>query len=433
MKTKSILKFLPLILVASMFGCSLNNSEQLDYSSLKSVLKFINTHNNYTIEQENKKLIIYEEDSYYYKDDVEEFGYIECNDGIYRLDKIEDSYAGSKLLKDKNDEAYKKLYSQTDLVYSFKDIDFDFENFDNQQDKYVLSTKKNIMNYLNIMGEDLSMIPLVVNITFTLVDENVKMELLNRDGSLTYSYIKDINKSENAIIDAYKEDGTYYVNSNDENRIIELFSGFNYKRVCLDVDNVTPIGYEWYNPRYFYGEWEDEYYQQHVGEIYEIGVIGFSKLQYQNYYLDGSYYFNYDEKKQEVSVITTQPINTNPDVTKVYNYPTYMSLFEKFHLFKVDENYENTIYTNDYNLMNEFCVNFQIAEVLNENNCSLESLEIAYEMNELDKECMVWFNLYYEYNNMIGAFSYPFTEFGNANIELVDNFILELEGGVKNE
>lgn len=203
--------------------------------------------------------------------------------------------------------------------------------------------------------------------------------------------------------------------------MIDLFSGFNYKRQCLDDDNETVVGHEWYNPNYFYGDWEDDYLKEHVGEVMEIGVIGLKNKPFNNQILNGSYYYYLNS--QGMSLVTSAPVNENPDVTLVYNYPTYLELFSNFQYFKEATDYENTIYTQNLYLMNDFCNNFQIAEILQTNHCSLASLEISYELKENNSECVVVFCLYYYYNNQLGAFMYPFVEFGNSNIAIVDSFL----------
>lgn len=432
MKKNLILKkFLLVILPLSIIGCankSTNNTSfesQVDLNTFEGILEYLSKEENYTLKTD-KGEIKYLNDAYFSKLGSEEVGYIKCSEGVYRLDKVDLSYVGSKLLQDAKGNKYLDIYDSNELVTSFSSFQFDFTKIDKVNSTYVISEKANVLKYLKMLNISVADYPLIKDITMKLEDQKFVIDLSYVEGKTTRVSVLDIGKTQIAEVTEYLKTNSYYVNTNDENKIIDLFSSFNYKRVCVDVDNVTPIGYEWYNKRYFYGEWEDEYYKEHLGEIYEIGVIGFDKVTYQNQLLDGSYYFNYDETN--VQVITTAPINTNSDVTEIYNYPTYMSLFDNFHLFQVDENYQNTIYTTNYELMNDFCVNFQLVETLNVNNCSISSLEIAYDFKDEDKESTVWFNLYYVYQGQLGAFSYPFTAFGDANIEIVEKFILEVEG-----
>ncbi len=422
-KNLMLKKILLVLLPITLIGCSNNNKENVDLSTLKGTLKYLSTHENYTLKTNNGE-IKYTEEAYFSSLGSEEVGYIKCNAGVYRLDKVDSVYAGSKLLTDSKGNKYLDIYDSTDLVTSFSN--FTFDSIEETASSYVISSKTNVLKYLDMLNINVADYPLIVDVTMKLEQKVLSIDMNYVDGKNNHAIVKDIGKTQIAEVNEYLKTNSYYVNTEAEDRMIKLFSSFNYKRVCVDVDNVTPIGYEWYNKRYFYGEWEDEYYKQHLGEIYEIGVIGFDNVTYQNQHLDGSYYFNYDDKS--VQVVTTAPINTNSDVTKVYNYPTYMSLFDNFHLFQVDEDYKDTIYTTNFELMNDFCVNFQLVETLNENNCSLSSLEIAYELKDEDKESTVWFNLYYVYKGQLGAFSYPFTAFGNANIEIVENFISQVEG-----
>ena len=153
----------------------------------------------------------------------------------------------------------------------------------------------------------------------------------------------------------------------------------------------------------------------------EIGVIGINDKEVDGQKLNGSYYFTYSET--ELSIITTMPINTNPDVTEVYNYPTYLLLFDNFQYFNINVDYENTIFTDQETLMIDFCQNFQIYQTIIDNNCELVELEISYAIEQEDKNSNITFTLYYKYNGQLGAFVYPFTSFNDTNIEIVDNFL----------
>lgn len=312
---------------------------------------------------------------------------------------------------------------ENDFIYSFKN--FDFSKLEFQDDNAALMhDKMNLLSYLNLLDQDVNTLSTIqsLKVEKEKVENTLTFTLTYRDQKQMITTVSQVGTTKIPIIEKFlKNGGKSYVNTKEQDRMINLFSGFNYKRQCLDNDNETIVGHEWYNPNYFYGDWEDDYLKEHIGEVMEIGVVGLKNKQFNNQILNGSYYYYLNS--QGMSLVTSAPVNENPDVTLVYNYPTYLELFSNFQYFKEATDYENTIYTQNLYLMNDFCNNFQIAEILQTNHCSLASLEISYELKENNSECVVVFCLYYYYNNQLGAFMYPFVEFGNSNIAIVDSFL----------
>ena len=283
-----------------------------------------------------------------------------------------------------------------------------------------------MLSYLQMLGLEVSSLSTVTSLVAekSAKDDFVTFTLSYRNNTQIVSKVSQINQTKISSIDSFlKNGGTYFVASKEQERINQLFSSFNYKRQCLDNDNETIIGHEWYNPNYFYGEWEDDYQKEHLGEVYELGVIGLNQKKYENQTLNGSYYFFLGNTLDNLSIITTAPINENPDVTVVYNYPTYLSMLSNWQFFQENTKFENTIYTQNLELMNNFCNNFQITETLIQYNCTLDSLEVSYSLTTEDKDCVVIFCLYYYYQGQLGAFMYPFVDFGEANFPVVDNFL----------
>ncbi len=419
-KTRMLLLLCPLLLAS----CGANST--LENKGLKDALNTLKKGQNYTLTSTlstgevakayyTKSAILKEKNS-------GSVGYIQDKKGIYRIDLENKEWLPSALLKNDEGELYSSLW-KNDFIYSFKD--FDFSKLEYQDENIALiHDKMNLLTYLNLLDQDVNTLSTIQSLKVEKVQaENaLTFTLSYRDQKQMVTTVSEVGTTTISTIEEFLQNGgKRYVNTKEQDRIIDLFSGFNYKRQCLDNDNETVVGHEWYNPNYFYGEWEAEYLKEHIGEIMEIGVVGVKNKEFNNQTLNGSYYYYLNS--QGMSIITTAPVNENPDVTKVYNYPTYLKLFSNFQYFKEVTDYEDTIYTQNLDLMNDFCNNFQIAEALQSNHCSLSSLEISYELNENNSECVVVFCLYYYYNNQLGAFMYPFVEFGNSNIAIVDYFL----------
>lgn len=419
-KTRILLLLCPLLLAS----CGANSS--LENKGLKGALDTLRKAQNYTLTSTLSTGEVTK--SYYTKSAILKennsgsVGYIQDKKGIYRIDLENKEWLPSALLKNDEGELYSSLW-KNDFIYSFKD--FDFSKLEYQDENIALiHDKMNLLTYLNLLDQDVNTLSTIQSLKVEKVQaENaLTFTLSYRDQKQMVTTVSEVGSTTISTIEEFLQNGgKRYVTTKEQDRMIDLFSGFNYKRRCLDNDNETVVGHEWYNPNYFYGEWEAEYLKEHIGEIMEIGVVGVKNKQFNNQTLNGSYYYYLNS--QGMSIITTAPVNENPDVTKVYNYPTYLELFSNFQYFKEATDYEDTIYTQNLDLMNDFCNNFQIAEILQTNHCSLSSLEISYDLKENNNECVVVFCLYYYYNNQLGAFMYPFVEFGNSNIAIVDYFL----------
>lgn len=419
-KTRILLLLCPLLLAS----CGANSS--LENKGLKGALNTLRKAQNYTLTSTLSTGEVTK--SYYTKSAILKennsgsVGYIQDKKGIYRIDLENKEWLPSALLKNDEGELYSSLW-KNDFIYSFKD--FDFSKLEYQDENIALiHDKMNLLTYLNLLDQDVNTLSTIqsLKVEKEKVENTLTFTLTYRDQKQMITTVSQVGTTKIPIIENFlKNGGKSYVNTKEQDRMIDLFSSFNYKRQCLDNDNETVVGHEWYNPNYFYGDWEDDYLKEHVGEVMEIGVVGLKNKQFNNQILNGSYYYYLNS--QGMSLVTSAPVNENPDVTLVYNYPTYLELFSNFQYFKEATDYENTINTQNLYLMNDFCNNFQIAEILQTNHCSLASLEISYELKENNSECVVVFCLYYYYNNQLGAFMYPFVEFGNSNIAIVDSFL----------
>ncbi len=419
-KTRLLLLLCPLLLASCGANITLENKD------LKGALNALKKGKNYTLTSTlstgEVTKVYYTKSAILKENNSGSVGYIQDKKGIYRIDLENKEWLPSALLKNDEGELYSSLW-KNDFIYSFKD--FDFSKLEYQDENIALiHDKMNLLTYLNLLDQDVNTLSTIQSLKVEKVQaENaLTFTLSYRDQKQMVTTVSEVGSTTISTIEEFLQNGgKRYVNTKEQDRMIDLFSGFNYKRRCLDNDNETVVGHEWYNPNYFYGDWEDDYLKEHVGEVMEIGVIGLKNKQFNNQILNGSYYYYLNS--QGMSLVTSAPVNENPDVTLVYNYPTYLELFSNFQYFKEATDYEDTIYTQNLDLMNDFCNNFQIAEILQTNHCSLSSLEISYDLKENNSECVVVFCLYYYYNNQLGAFMYPFVEFGNSNIAIVDYFL----------
>ena len=108
-------------------------------------------------------------------------------------------------------------------------------------------------------------------------------------------------------------------------------------------------------------------------------------------------------------------MNRNPDVTKVVNYPTYMQLFNNMQ-YMIPTNNANEYTCDDELILDDFATNFQLKASLDEIGAKPEKLDIKIELKEENKDCRITFDFFFRYGNSSYNMTFPFIDFGEANI-----------------
>lgn len=417
---KSNLLILCSFLIIGLVSC--NNSQETEVNSIYECFEKLKTAKNYSVTTDvisstetNTFTIKFTENGYLCDDPFYSFGYVKDDNGIYYYDFYHNKFTPSAYLKNENGVNETNLWNEK-LFTSF--ASFDLKDFSAATGKeYDLKSKNGRLSYISLVNGESILYTYTTGAKITVGNtiNSMVIEYKFSTGHTFKTKIHNFGTTKIKEIEDYKKSGgsAYKLNS-EQQRMQDLFSTFNYKRETYDLnDNKTVIGWEWYNKDYFYGDYTDEYMSSNLGLVYEQGVIGVKNKSFDGIPLNGTYYF-YIQGNQ-VSLITTAPMNRNPDVTKVVNYPTYMQLFNNMQ-YMIPTNNANEYTCDDELILDDFATNFQLKASLDEIGAKPEKLDIKIELKEENKDCRITFDFFFRYGNSSYNMTFPFIDFGEANI-----------------
>ncbi len=418
---------------------STNSSAKLplDYkvSSYYEAMEILSKLKNYTIE------VTYMEGSYKMVNNVfftenaifddyvgDEYGYVLTNDGVVRVDYYENKLVSSEVYTKEDGTLYDTVWDKT-FFTSFADINLkEFESAGNS-DYFDITGKVNKIQFMNLVHAEQTDYDKLIALT-AYFDENISNLMFSLEFSDGFGYsieIKDINNTKIKVIDDFINAGNGAAQiSSDLLRVRELFSGFNYKRVMYYEDENSEIkvsGYEYFNPDYFFVKFTNEYKMFDPASSFDSGYIGFNHKIIEGSERHGTYltYF-YDGQV----IIFPQVAYYNPDITKFYNYPTYMTLFNGLQYFDLVNGTEHSYRTTNFELTLDFVENMQITESLA--GYYIDGLTITLEDNIETENAKVTFVLEYSTDGVAGGENsaiaeFEFIEFGLANILEFDKIL----------
>lgn len=415
-------------------------------SSVKDAISKLIESKNYTIEVSTKigpldmvYDVYYTENGFYDSFLGDEYGYVSVDEGVFSFDLYNRKFTASKLLKDEEGNNIKSIWG-TDLIPSF--ADFRINQFKDATGKeYVTSKKIDQIAVLSILKLDITNYNTSNTIKFSVGEDmnSFKFEYSLQNGKHYECSIKDFGTTKIDVVDEYLKNSSYHQNSNTLDHIIDLFADFNYTRIMYsDDENLsTPvIGYEYFHEDYFCGEVSDE------AVLAGLVVPGLSVLSIQEefsesetingttfgpYTFSGCYYASIDFENGKIeNMVVSFPINEDPYVPNVFNYPTFLKMFEDSQYLK-PTGQENQYYTSKVDIVNDFVANFQQTDTLN----NLGALPVGVYVNYLpqgdetkypgtnNKETVV-FGLEISYYGQLQVLDFVMTDFGTTSVEGVN-------------
>ncbi len=428
------------------FQVKADDSSSLNVTSVKEAVNKLIESKNYTIEVSTNigpiamtYNMYYTENGFY--DDFlgDEYGYVAVNEGVFYFDLYNRDFTASSLLKNDNDEFLTSIWGNN-LFYSFNKLRPD-EFVNATSTEYVASEKRVKNVFLNMFHIDFGKYQYVNPVKFKVGKDMNSFEF-TFDLSTGESYtgkIKNFGTTKIDIIDDYLENGfSYHQNSETLNKILQLFSNYNYTRIIYDdkVNDYSVIaGYEMYDSKYFYTFFEDEYLTGGYG--FEIGMVSIDKTYgpieangktYGPYTFKGSYYCFVNENEdgeQTLSVMTSMPINTDPFVPNVYNYPTFLKMFNDTQYFDESGGSSTQFYTSKLSCVTDFVNNFQLTDSLSSIGAVPTGVYVQYlengsedYANTLGKETVV-FSLELSYYGALTTLDFVYTDFNSTNISCI--------------
>ncbi|MCQ2741681.1 MAG: hypothetical protein MJ239_00030 [Bacilli bacterium] len=420
--------FLPLLVMvpALLASCgsggnttSSATSAQPVINDLKDMVDYLAKNHNFTLDIE-----IYGEDG----STIEEYSRYYTNEYVYDENaalgwgyaKVGNKYAELAPVEDAPRIGYEvvgktALYDGSFLTFS----DFGSDLVSGSND-IALTTKKSRLLFLNIFDLSADVFTSIVYSSITYNNGVLYGSIGTTTNYEASFYVREVGTTSNPEVEAIIKDGKPYENDIIENQVYDMFMENNYQRNCYE-DGVY-IGAEHFLPRYFYGEYTDEY--KAATGAYSYGLIGLNNVKLsttikeglvKDTTYNGSYYFSIHNFA--VNIVTTNPYNVNPDVTSrdVYNYPSNMILWNKLYAFDhYDDGEQVEFVTPRVDFAVDFAKNFQVYNTLIENGCTPSSLKLI--CKDLDgANTTVSFILGYTFKGSEYYAEYEFSNFGTAD------------------
>lgn len=451
MKSKRLLlmltSFCTLLGVTSLSSIMVNAAESdTAVANVKDAISKLVEAHNYTIEVSTKigpidiTYNMYFTENAFYDDFLgDEYGYVQVDDGVFYFDLYNRDFTASNLMKDDNGNLLTSIW-EDNLVYGINKLRTN--EFVNATGKTFSSAEKRVKNvFLNMFHVDFAYYQYVNPVEFSINDDINSLEFVFSltTGTKYVGKIKNFGTTTIDTVNDYLDGGqSYHKNDDAISAIIDLFANYNYTRIIYDTnrDGYDKIaGYEIYDKNYFYTFFEDEYIIQGFG--YEIGMVGIDKTYeareangktYGPYEFHGSYYCFITEDEdgnQELSVMTSLPINTDPFVPNVYNYPTFLKMFDDTQYLDLAGGSSSQYYTSKSNCVLDFVNNFQMVDTLNEAGAVPTGVYVEYlpkgsaTYAGTEGKPTVVFSLEVNYFGLLTTIDYIYTDFNTTKIDII--------------
>lgn len=410
-----------------------NKKVSTECSSIKDAVTKLAQSHNYTIHVETQTGPILVKNNMYYTENAfyddylgDEYGYVKCDEGVYRFDRYNRKFTPSSLLKDNSGELYTSVWDNG-FFYGFSSLDLsEFEAADGLT--FTCTKKKNKLAFMKIFSIPQTSYQDVDAITLTL-GESKNINTLSFSVSLSKGKDKHdctIQNFESTRIDYLEKQlangKSYFKPEGVLAHVQDLFSNMNYTHFMYEDESSNinePYGWEKFNENYYISGFTDEYLKGNPNAILSCsGMVGFKDYVVSPFKtMNGSYYTFCT--KDSFSIISSMAYNENSYVPDVYVYPTYLKAFTDSQYFDVAGD-ENTYYTNKLSVINDFCDNFQLWETIQSLGVVIEGLYINYNENGYQGKETVTFSIEYSQYGYSFTSDFVFSDFNETKEEALE-------------
>lgn len=422
------------------------NNNNLAANSVKEAIDKLVNGKNYTIEVETKigkrdysYNVYYTENAFYDEFIGDEYGYVCVEDGVFSFDLYNREFTASKLIYDEDGNKLTSIWNN-DLMPSFEKIKVN--QFKTATDKTYKSSKKvDQLLLLNLLKLDVTnyAIDNYVNFVTEGSINGFKMEYVLSNGKQYTCTIKDYGTTKIDLVDEYLKENSYFKASTTLNRIMELFAGYNYTRVMYSDDerlDSPVIAHEYFNEKYFCVDYSKQAVALDL-VIPGLNVVSIENMVFEDseeingvtygpYTFNGCYYMQLDENLENITnMVLSFPINSNPDISEVFNYPTLLKMFSSCQ-YLVEAGSENQFYTHNVELVNDFVSNFQQTDTLSSLGATPVGVYVEYlptgneqKYPETGNKETVVFGLEVSYYGQLQVIDYVLTDFGTTVIDCI--------------
>lgn len=421
-----------------------NNDTSVNNVS-EAIGKLITAHN-YTIEVSTKigpidvkYNIFYTENGFYDNFIGDEYGYVEVDDTVFSFDLYNRTFTASNPLMDEKGNKVTSLWD--DYAFGFNQLRTN--EFTEATGKTFTSNSKRVKTFfMDLFHISLDKYVNVEPVEFSVGNDVNSLEFVFSisTGEQYNGKVFNFGTTKIDVIDEYLNSGlSYHTNDETLNKIINLFSNYNYTRLIYDSEEEgynKIIGQEKYNENYFYTFFDHDYLVS--GAAFEIGVVGIDKeypareangQTYGPYEFHGSYYCFISEDsethQQNLDIMTSIPINTDPFVPNVYVYPTFLQIFSDTQYLEPSGGSENEYYSSKLSCIRDFITNFQLTESLSEIGAVPTGVFVKYyptgsanHAGTENKETVI-FTLELNYYGLSTTVDYVYTDFNTTSIDVI--------------
>lgn len=402
-------------------------------SSVYSYLEYLKSNNNYLMDVtcSNEVYHHYVTPNYFYKEFIDQYpyGYISCNEGIYKIEYYDNKLVSHELSKDSNGNNLTNIYSNN-LITTFSSIDLS-KISDTTSSSITLDNKLNKLSIFNIADISVSYFMNLDKITISILEDkslSIDVTFIDEIDNVTSSvtsypsyniHIFDIGVAHYLPIEDYISSGNSYYKVNSKLAVFkEYMLSNNYTRIYYDSDySETEIaGSEIFNNRYYYVDYSDGYLKYNTS-IYEIGNIGLKDYVYNNVNYTGTYYFTLSQ----LPILTQSALNTSYDIPDVMNYPSKLKILSNLQFLESSNDNYYTCYESE--MISDFITNFNLTDSLASINASVYCFEISLDLKDDESESQIVFTLRYRVGSKSYSEDYIYTKFYNTYISKVDTWI----------
>jgi len=419
---KTFLLLLSSLMLIFVSSCGKNDDINTIYGhfkNLKEAQNYTITTDVVTLKKTETYSIYFTETGYYFEDNLEPFGYIGDSQSSYFIDYYHNNLTPSR-------EIETPLWNGTNFI-SFKSFDLNLIK-DAKEKEYIIENNIFHETYfllINIFNQNIKNIENAK----AYIEETSKVLTIEYAFSSGYKYISrvhNIGETKIDVLDSYlASGGSYYTYNEEEQRTHDLFRTQNYCQIKYDNnDGTTFIGYNYFNKDYIFNDYTDEYLKIHPS-YYETGYIGIeNKLINQKYY-NGLYRFGIHNDKVFLFEDAASTIISTNKITNYFPFPSDMILLDNLQ-YLIPTGNENEYMCDKKWILDDFAVALNFKEGLESLEATLVKINIKVELNKNDKDCVYTFQVIYKiYEEECHEFL-SYSNFGNANIPAVDQFLSSL-------
>lgn len=417
------LSFVSLLGVA---GCD-NKTINYDASTTLGMLEVLKNATNFTIDIYNTRLgdkgSIISTDSYYI-DELNSYGYIRDNKGVYKFDIASDGEIHSNEIVTNGDITYKSIKP---LINDFSNFELSLLN-DEIEGNISITDKENRQAVMNLIGESTSFYTYISSLTVNynttektltfLLNYNEKIKNDN-ENAYVKATIYNFGTSSSSFVEKYiKAGGTYFTPTEQMIEVRNNFKNNNFTRYIYD-DTKNLIGKEYFTKDYYCNN-----YFSGTTLAYNLGYISLVNKTYAGQTLtNGSYYFTtYPDPETEITPMLYQPAFQETNMSEIMNYPSNLEAFKYLNLFTYDENL-GYYFSNDYAIAVDMYNNFGVANA-GYTNVSLSGCGIKF--GDASNDYQTTFYVIGSFDSTYGAIPFEFHDFGTTHHPGVEKFVAKL-------